>query len=83
MPTQETQKFVYYVLPDKGSSKQPGHPFLVGRKTTKNSKGRFVTGDEFYKVGLFWGTNPHYPTRDDLALDIGRKLLDEAKIIEE
>lgn len=75
----EPQKLLVYVMPDKGSQKTPGHKFMVIRRTTKNAKGRYVTAEEFEKFGLFW-PNSLSATRDELALRIGRAILDEANV---
>jgi hypothetical protein len=71
----DPQKIVAYVMPDRGA----GHKFLVLRRTVKNAKGRYVTGDEVLKVGLFYPT-AIASTRDDLALILGRAILSEAGI---
>jgi hypothetical protein len=73
----EPQKIVAYVMPDEGAGGPPGHKFLVLRRTTKNAKGRYVTAEEFFKLGLFSPTSVA-KTRDDLALLIGKAILDEA-----
>jgi hypothetical protein len=75
----EPQKIVAYVMPDKGAKGPPGHKFMVLRRTTKNAKGRYITAEEFWKAGLFWPTSLA-TTRDDLALLIGRAVLDEAGV---
>jgi hypothetical protein len=73
----EPQKLLIYIMPDKGP--KGGHKFMVIRRTTKNAKGRYVTGDEFEKFGLFW-PNSLFNDRDDLALAIGRSILAEANL---
>ncbi len=75
----DPQKIVAYVMPDAGAKGPPGHKFMVMRRTTKNAKGRYVTAEEFYKTGLFWPTS-YAPTRDELAVLIGRAILDEAGV---
>jgi hypothetical protein len=81
MPTNadDPQKILIYVMPDKGAKGPPGHKFMTIRRTTKNSKGRYVTGEEFEKFGLFWPTTLA-TIRDDLALVIGRAILAEAGV---
>jgi hypothetical protein len=75
------RKILLYFMPDNSS----GHAFLSIRGTTKNRKGRWVTGRELRKYGLIWKPG-HYvvgdpaTTRDELALILGRALLDEANI---
>jgi hypothetical protein len=73
------KKINIYVMPDKGKIKNPGHKFLVARRTKKNSKGRYVTAAEAFKFGLFW-PNSLVSSRDDLALRIGREILTEAGV---
>lgn len=75
----DPQKIVAYVMPDKGAKGPPGHKFMVLRRTAKNAKGRYITAEEFWKAGLFWPTSLA-TTRDDLALLIGRAILDEAGV---
>lgn len=77
MSNNDPQKFLVYVMPDKGAHGPPGHKFMTLRRTEKNAKGRYVTRDEFYKTGLFWPTS-HAATRDELAMKIGQAILDEA-----
>jgi len=76
---QDPQKIVAYVMPDKGAKGPPGHKFMTLRRTTKNAKGRYVTAEEFYKIGLMWPTNIA-ADRDELALLIGKAILDEAGV---
>jgi hypothetical protein len=52
------------------------HPFMVGRRTEKNSKGKYVTREEFVKLGIMWPTRLA-DTRDDMAAMIGNHILDE------
>jgi hypothetical protein len=67
------QKLVVYVMHGEG----PGsHPFLIIRKTTRNPKGRYVTGDEVFKVGVLWPT-PIAKTENELATIIGQAILEE------
>lgn len=73
MPT-NAQKIAVYVMPDKTGQK---HSFMAMRRTTKNAKGRYVTAEQFDGVGLLWGSGRTIQSRDDLALRIGRALLDE------
>ncbi|HNZ22584.1 MAG TPA: hypothetical protein PKL24_10595 [Polyangiaceae bacterium] len=68
------------MMPDKGAAGPPGHKFMALRQTTKNGKGRYVTGAQVCGWGLDWGKTGFPPTRDDLALIIGRKILDEAGV---
>lgn len=75
----EAQKIVAYVMPDRGAKGAPGHRFMVLRRTMKNAKGRYVTGDEFAKFGLFW-PNSLAKSREELAKLIGEAILDEAGI---
>lgn len=75
------KKLLLYFMPDNKS----GHPFLAVRGTTKNKKGRWVTGREVRKYGLFWKpghviVGDPATTRDELALILGRAILDEANI---
>jgi len=78
VPAPTPQKVVAYILPDK-SAKQDGHPFLVLRRTTMNAKGRYVTAEEFFKLGLFYPTSLA-KTRDEVAMLIGKAILDEAGV---
>ncbi len=75
----DPQKIVIYVMPDKGSKGPPGHKFLAMRRTTKNAKGRYVTAEEIAKLGLLWPTSVAQD-RDALAVLIGRAVLDEAGV---
>lgn len=69
------QKLVVYVMHGEG----PGsHPFLVIRQTTKNHKGRYVTGDEVFKVGVLWPT-PIAKTETELATLVGQAILEEVR----
>jgi hypothetical protein len=77
--TNEAQKIVAYVMPDRGAKGAPGHKFMVLRRTTKNAKGRYVTAEEFAKFGLFWPSSLA-KTREELATLIGEAILDEADI---
>jgi hypothetical protein len=75
----DPQKILLYVMPDKGTGGPPGHKFMAMRRTVKNSKGRYVTGSQFDAVGLLWPTSG-WTTRDELAARIGRAILDEAGV---
>lgn len=66
-------KLVLYVMRPKEAD---GHSFLAIRKTKKNKKGKYVTGDQVYGFGLVWPTSVA-KTRDELATVIGKALLDE------
>jgi hypothetical protein len=69
----DPQKIIVRVMPDKGR----GHRFMTIVRTKKNAKGRYVeTTDQFFKVGLLWPT-PGWQTRSDLALLVGKAILDE------
>lgn len=68
------KKIAIYVMPDKTAQK---HSFMAMRRTTKNAKGRYVTAEQFEGLGLLFGPGRSLQTRDDLALRIGRALLDE------
>lgn len=70
------QKIVVYVMPDHGA----GHKFMAMRRCARNVKGRYVTADEFFKAGLFYPTSIAR-TRDELAVLIGRSILDEAGVV--
>lgn len=76
-PTEGPQKILVYVMADKGVN--PGHKFLTLRRTTKNAKGRYVTAEQFQAFGLLWPTSTA-TTRDDIALAIGRAILDESNV---
>ncbi len=79
LDSNEAQKIVAYVMPDRGAKGAPGHKFMVLRRTTKNAKGRYVTAEEFAKFGLFW-PNSLVKTREELAMLIGRAILNEAGV---
>ena len=72
----DPKKIVVYVMPDKANQTTP-HKFMAMRRTTKNAKGRYVTAEQFASFGLSTPTSIA-KTRDDLALLIGRAILDEA-----
>jgi hypothetical protein len=77
MPSSTPKLLKLYVLPNPG---QQPHPALSVRRTTKNSKGRYVTGDQIVMYGLFWPNIPPIVTRNDLAMAIGQQILDEAGV---
>ena len=72
----EPQKLVLYVLPDRTTP----HKALSIRRTVKNKKGRYVTGDQVGLYGLFWPQFGGFFTRDELALQIGQQILYEAGV---
>ena len=76
----QPRKLALYVLPDKSPQPGTGHPALAIRRTVKNAKGRYVTSDQIALFGLDWGRGIFLPTRDDLAMEIGRVILDEAGV---
>ena len=57
-----------------------GNQALTIRRTIKNGKGRYVTADQVALFGLAWGFGSFPKTRDDLAREIGKVILDEAGI---
>jgi hypothetical protein len=73
--TPTTSKLILYVLPDK---KNP-HKALTLFGTAKNAQNHFVTGPQIALWGLYWPNNA-VKTRDELALQIGRTILDEAGV---
>lgn len=77
MPSNTPKLLKLYVLPNPG---QQPYPALSIRRTTKNSKGRYVTGDQIGMYGLFWPNIPPIVTRNDLAMAIGQQILDEAGV---
>lgn len=76
----QPRKLALYVLPDKSPQPGTGHPALSIRRTVKNGKGRYVTAEQIALFGLDWGRGIFLPSRDDLAREIGRVILDEAGV---
>jgi len=65
-----TKKLSLYIM------YEGNHPFLVGRRTEKNAKGKFVTREEFLKLGCLWPTRVA-KTREEFASLLGETILDE------
>jgi hypothetical protein len=72
----DPKKLLVYVMGDEATD---GHKFMTLRRTMKNGKGRYVTAEQFDSFGLYWPTSLS-KTRDELALAIGRSILNEAGI---
>ena len=71
--TNKNQKLLVYIM------HEGHHPFLVMRRTEQNDRGKYVTREEFLKVGLAW-PNPFVASRDEMALKLGQAILDEAGV---
>ncbi len=75
----EPQKILAYIMPDQAGKKPSNHKFMTLRRTTKNNRNRYVTAEQFFAVGLYWPTSIA-KDRDELALLIGRAILDETGV---
>ena len=76
MPSTDPQKLLVYIMGDEAKH---GHKFMALRRTEKNTKGRYITSDQFAGFGLGWPTSTA-KDRNELALAIGKAILDEAGI---
>lgn len=70
LATARTKKLNIYIM------YEGNHPFIVGRRTEKNAKGKHVTREEFMKLGCLWPTRVA-KTREEFATLLGETILDE------
>jgi len=70
LATARTKKLNIYIM------YEGNHPFIVGRRTEKNAKGKHVTREEFMKLGCLWPTRIA-KTREEFATLLGETILDE------